>query len=91
MPRYDFQCSACAFTFEEERPFGEAQTPVCPQCGGVTEKLIAPPNIHFKGDGFYNTDNAKKPPKPKEDKKETEKPKKEQAEAKGKDSPKETK
>ncbi|MFH1669980.1 MAG: zinc ribbon domain-containing protein [Patescibacteria group bacterium] len=112
MPRYDFQCTACSYTFEEERPFGEGQTPACPQCDKETDKLIAPPAIHFKGDGFYNTDNAKKPPKPKpfdsaqgkEDKKETEKPKKEQAEAnllrppkadsgrqEGKDSPKETK
>ncbi|MBU0767061.1 zinc ribbon domain-containing protein [Patescibacteria group bacterium] len=65
MPRYDFQCSSCSYTFEEERPFGEKKTPACPQCGKETDRLISPPNIHFKGDGFYNTDNAKKPPKPK--------------------------
>ncbi|MCF7844604.1 MAG: zinc ribbon domain-containing protein [Kiritimatiellales bacterium] len=65
MPRYDFQCHACSYTFEEERSFGESKTPVCPQCGATTEKLIAPPNIHFKGDGFYNTDNAKKSPESK--------------------------
>ena len=91
MPRYDFQCCACSYTFEEEHPFGERQTPVCSQCGGVTEKLIPPPNIHFKGDGFYNTDRAKKVPEQKEVKKEAIKAEKPQKEAKEKDSPKESK
>jgi len=72
MPRFDFKCSKCSYTFEQELPFGSTDIPSCPQCDGVTEKLISPPTIHFKGDGFYKNDSKPKPkpPKKKEEKKE---------------------
>jgi len=71
MPRFDFQCSECSYTFEQELQFGSSELPPCPQCEGATEKLISPPTIHFKGDGFYKTDSKPKPKAPKkEDKKE---------------------
>ena len=29
----------------------------CPECGDVMEKQISLPAVHFKGTGFYKTDN----------------------------------
>ncbi|HJO61471.1 MAG: zinc ribbon domain-containing protein [Candidatus Peribacteraceae bacterium] len=66
MPRYDFQCRQCSYTFESELPFGSDEEPSCPECGKDTNRLISPPAIHFKGAGFYNSDNRKPAPKPKE-------------------------
>jgi len=73
MPRFDFQCTQCAYTFETEFPFGSQQIPACPQCGGGTEKLIAPPAIHFHGEGFYKTDSKKAVAPKKEEKKKEDK------------------
>ncbi|MDP6576086.1 MAG: hypothetical protein QF755_06395 [Candidatus Peribacteraceae bacterium] len=62
MPRYDFQCKECSYTFESELPFGSDESPPCSECEGETDRLIAPPAIHFKGAGFYNSDNRKPEP-----------------------------
>lgn len=62
MPRFDFQCSGCGHVFESTVSFGSRRAPRCPACGGKTEKLIAPPAIHFRGGGFYVTDSRKKTP-----------------------------
>jgi len=62
VPRYDFQCRLCSYTFEKELSFGSDEAPACPECKGGTDRLIAPPAIHFKGAGFYNSDNRKKEP-----------------------------
>jgi len=59
MPRFDFRCRTCASVFEAEVRFGSKRLPSCPACGGTTEKLIAPPTIHFKGSGFFVTDSRK--------------------------------
>jgi len=64
--------------------------PICPKCySNAIEKIIAPPAVHFKGQGFYKTDTGTKPPKKEESepKKESEKPKSEQKA----DSPKKSK
>lgn len=66
MPKFDFQCRNCSHVFEFARPFGSDENPTCPDCGNTeTEKMIALPAIHFKGEGFYKTDSVK----PKKDKK----------------------
>lgn len=58
MPTFDFLCRDCSRAFEFSRPFGSRQKPHCPACGSTkTEKLIAPPVIHFKGAGFFVTDS----------------------------------
>ncbi len=44
-------------------PFGTKELPPCPVCNRVTKRLITPPMVHFKGSGFYATDNAKSAPK----------------------------
>lgn len=59
MPRYDFRCTPCQWTFEATIPFGSDELPPCPQCRKkATERVISPPlGIHFHGSGFYKTDS----------------------------------
>ena len=58
MPTFDFQCRKCNHVFEHSRPFGSIELPACPACGSKrSEKLIAPPAVHFKGSGWYKTDS----------------------------------
>lgn len=58
MPTFDFQCRKCNHVFEFSRPFGSIELPACTACGSKrTEKLIAPPAVHFKGSGWYKTDS----------------------------------
>ena len=60
MPTYDFQCRKCEHVFEWTRPFRSTALPACPVCKSKkTEKLIAPPAVHFKGGGWYKTDSNK--------------------------------
>ena len=86
MPVFDFRCSACDRVFEFSRPFGSDEKPACPACGSKkTEKMIAPPAVHFKGSGWYKTDSRAKPATPaKKEEKTKEKP----AEAAEKPAPK---
>ena len=77
MPTFDFQCLHCGHVFEFTRPFGSNQTPSGEECQSINVmKLIAPPAIHFKGEGFYKTDNSVTPKK--EEKTDEKKPKKEE-------------
>ncbi|MGA7181108.1 MAG: zinc ribbon domain-containing protein [Thiobacillaceae bacterium] len=39
MPTYDYQCTHCKLQFEAHHAIN-AFSPVCPACGGVTEKVI---------------------------------------------------
>lgn len=64
MPTFDFECVSCGHVWEFSRPFGSDATPVCPECSGAeVVKLIAPPAIQFKGQGFYKTDSSSSAPK----------------------------
>lgn len=57
MPTFDFQCQDCNHVFEFSRPFGSTEMPLCAACKSTNVlKLLAPPNIQFKGSGFYKTD-----------------------------------
>lgn len=77
MPTYDFTCSTCSSRFEALLPFGGKKRPPCPKCGSrKTEKLITPPTIHFKGTGFFKTDNCKKSSPEKKSEKTAPEPKK---------------
>lgn len=63
MPTYDFRCPKCSHHFEAILPFGSKTRPLCPKCRNAkTEKLITPPTIHFRGTGFFKTDNRSKSP-----------------------------
>jgi putative FmdB family regulatory protein len=59
MPRYDYRCGK-GHVFEFERPFGSNKKPrTCPTCGSKKlEKILTPPNVQFKGSGWYKTDSA---------------------------------
>ncbi len=59
MPNYEFRCQSCNKQFMKSLPFGSKELPPCPVCNRVTKRLITPPMVHFKGSGFYKTDNAK--------------------------------
>ena len=57
MPRYDYHCPACDNTFELTQSFDSEPAADCPVCGSRSRRLISFPAIHFKGSGFYSTDN----------------------------------
>ncbi len=60
MPLYEYRCRSCGATFEILQRPGEEPPSKCPACGGPVEKLISPPAIQFKGNGWYVTDYARK-------------------------------
>jgi len=58
MPAYDYRCMSCGTRFEQKLSFSDNPDTVrCPHCGGVTQRIFAPPAVIFKGHGFYVTDN----------------------------------
>lgn len=60
MPRYDYRCEddACETdTFEVSKSYSDDSVTGCPSCGSMAKKLLSPIAIHFKGSGFYVTDN----------------------------------
>lgn len=58
MPIYDFTCGSCGETFEElvRNP---DDRPLCPVCGGETDKQLSPFSIRFRSPGFHDYDNKK--------------------------------
>jgi putative FmdB family regulatory protein len=62
MPTYDYKCPACDEVFEIKRSLSDETPVTCPICHGETRRVFTPVGVHFKGSGFYNTDNRDKPP-----------------------------
>ena len=58
MPTYDYECVAKGHRFELFQRFGETPGAECPTCGSDARRIISPVAVHFKGSGFYKTDNA---------------------------------
>jgi putative FmdB family regulatory protein len=59
MPLYEYRCEKCGFRLERiERP-SAAKNGSCPECGGVTHRLIGVPALQFKGSGWYVNDYGK--------------------------------
>lgn len=59
MPLYEFTCTHCDEHFEQILSFSMTEAPACPYCQSTaTRRLMSMPAIHFKGSGFYKTDNA---------------------------------
>jgi putative FmdB family regulatory protein len=57
MPIFDYQCAACGHTFDVLQKAGEGVLRKCPECGKLKlKKLLAAPNFHLKGSGWYKTD-----------------------------------
>jgi putative FmdB family regulatory protein len=67
MPIYEYRCKKCGHRFEKlHQSFSEPRVKKCPECGGAVEQLLSAPAAHFKGEGFYVTDYARKGSKPAE-------------------------
>jgi putative FmdB family regulatory protein len=67
VPIYEYKCKKCGHLFEKlHQSFSEARVKKCPECGGKVEQLFSAPAAHFKGEGFYATDYARKGAKPSE-------------------------
>ena len=63
MPKYDYQCLDCKYTFEVFHGINEKPQKRCPRCEGKTQRLISGGSgVIFKGNGFYATDYKKKSP-----------------------------
>lgn len=62
MPTFDFFCHECNHQFEHLSLPGakEEKLLTCPKCNSNNvKKLLSPPNIKFKGSGFYVNDSKK--------------------------------
>lgn len=59
MPRYDYKCKACGAHEIIAHGFYADEKHDCPMenCNGTMEKVFSPTPVHFKGSGFYKTDN----------------------------------
>jgi putative FmdB family regulatory protein len=60
LPRYDYRCAddACENdTFEVSKSYTDDSITVCPVCNVEAKRLLSPIAVHFKGSGFYVTDN----------------------------------
>lgn len=61
--RYLYRCNNCGNEFDVEiklkSVINAARPPkiLCPKCGRSSRKLINVPTVHYKGNGFYSTDN----------------------------------
>ena len=60
MPLYEYQCDHCGELFEIIQKFSDDPLSECELCGGKLERLLSPPSIQFKGDGWYVTDYGSK-------------------------------
>ena len=61
MPIYEYKCTKCGHRFEKiHQSYSDARVKKCPECGGAVEQLFSAPAAHFKGEGFYVTDYARK-------------------------------
>lgn len=62
MPVYNYRCQECGEEFTKIRNISARDKQIkCPGCGSHKKKkrLIPKMTIHFKGGGFYKTDNKK--------------------------------
>lgn len=70
MPLYEYKCSKCGLVFEVLQKVSSPPIKKCIQCGSPVQKIISPPALQFKGDGWYVTDYARKKKPEKVEKKE---------------------
>ncbi len=60
MPLYEYKCSKCGAVFEVLQKINEPPLKKCIRCQGAVIKLLSPPALQFKGNGWYVTDYASK-------------------------------
>lgn len=58
MPEYAFKCQTCTYVCTTWKGFTEAMVyPNCPNCEVAMIRDYRIAGVHFKGSGFYKTDN----------------------------------
>ena len=60
MPTYEYKCLSCEHQFERFQRMTDDPVMECEVCGEPVKRLLFPVAVHFKGNGFYSTDYAKK-------------------------------
>ncbi len=60
MPLYEYKCTKCGSVFEILQKFNDPPLKNCIHCQGSVKKLLSPPALQFKGNGWYVTDYAAK-------------------------------
>lgn len=60
MPTYEYRCLSCEHQFERFQRMSDDPVKECEVCGSSVRRLLFPVAIHFKGNGFYSTDYARK-------------------------------
>lgn len=60
MPLYEYKCLKCGSVFEIFQRVNDTPLKECLKCGNPVKKLISPPALKFKGEGWYVTDYAQK-------------------------------
>ena len=56
MPIYEYKCLECDKKFSLLQDFDAETTTECIDCNNECKRVISFSNVHYKGDGFYNTD-----------------------------------
>jgi putative FmdB family regulatory protein len=64
VPMYPYRCTQCGHRFEKIQSFSAEPEKECPKCGGVLERPLTAPRLHFKGAGWYVNDYAAKSSEP---------------------------
>ena len=60
MPLYEYKCTKCGAVFEVLQKIHDPVLTKCIHCQGAVKKLLSPPAIQFKGNGWYVTDYSSK-------------------------------
>jgi putative FmdB family regulatory protein len=60
VPTYEYRCVSCEHQFERFQRMTDEPVKECEVCGEPVKRLLFPVAIHFKGNGFYSTDYAKR-------------------------------
>ena len=60
MPTYEYRCLSCEHQFERFQRMSDDPVKECEVCGEPVKRLLFPVAVHFKGNGFYSTDYARK-------------------------------
>jgi putative FmdB family regulatory protein len=64
LPLYAYRCTQCGHRFEKIQNFSAEPEIACPMCGGLLERPLTAPRLHFKGAGWYVNDYAAKGTEP---------------------------
>jgi len=64
MPFYEYKCQECSYQLETMQGINDSPLTTCSECGGLLQRIVFPPQVIYKGKGFYATENRKGDQKP---------------------------